>query len=232
MADKDSANGAENGAEEASDTLEEITMAMLEQLGASVRPARHVPNAAALKWILDMLASAEPPEELNMEWFSLGDAEAAELAEALKTNTTVKVLKLRYNEIRDAGAGALAGALHVHPALETVLLGNNLIGNAGAEQLAGAVSARGIVSRLDLRYNQMGPELPEAFCGMTCLTALDIRANRLTCLPTALGAMTNLKELVVERNHDLEPKSFSAPNLSPAELLELIRTQNDTTPAA
>eukprot|EP00802_Teleaulax_amphioxeia_P014793 Tamp_14871.p2 GENE.Tamp_14871~~Tamp_14871.p2 ORF type:complete len:186 (-),score=35.35 Tamp_14871:1014-1571(-) len=142
MADKDSANGAENGAEEASDTLEEITMAMLEQLGASVRPARHVPNAAALKWILDMLASAEPPEELNMEWFSLGDAEAAELAEALKTNTTVKVLKLRYNEIRDAGAGALAGALHVHPALETVLLGNNLIGNAGAEQLAGADGTR------------------------------------------------------------------------------------------
>ena len=35
----------------------------------AVRPARHVPNTGALKWVLDMLASAEPPEELNMEWF-------------------------------------------------------------------------------------------------------------------------------------------------------------------
>ena len=41
---------------------------------------------------------------------SMGDAEAAELARALKANSSVKVLRLRYNEIRDAGAEALAGA--------------------------------------------------------------------------------------------------------------------------
>ena len=40
----------------------------------------------------------------------MGDAEAAELAHALKANSSVKVLILRYNEIRDAGAEALAGA--------------------------------------------------------------------------------------------------------------------------
>jgi hypothetical protein len=36
---------------------------------AAVRPARHVPNTEALKWALGMLASSEPPEELDMEWF-------------------------------------------------------------------------------------------------------------------------------------------------------------------
>ena len=60
---------------------------------------------------------------------SMGDAEAAELAAALKSNTSVKVLKLRYNEIRDAGATALAEAIEHHPTLETLALGNNLIGS-------------------------------------------------------------------------------------------------------
>ena len=36
---------------------------------AAVRPARHVPNTEALKWALGMLASSEPPSEVDMEWF-------------------------------------------------------------------------------------------------------------------------------------------------------------------
>jgi len=91
--------------------------------------------------------------------------------------------------------------------------------------LAGAIAARGVLTRLDLRYNQMGPELAAPFCTMESVTALDIRANRLTSLPSKLGELTNLKELIVERNHDLAPKSFTAPNLAVTELLELIRTQ-------
>ena len=62
-------------------------------------------------------------------WGSMGDAEATELAAALKSNKSVKVLKLRYNEIRDSGAAALAEAIETHPALETLALGNNLIGS-------------------------------------------------------------------------------------------------------
>lgn len=65
----------------------------------------------------------------------MGDAEATELAAALKSNTSVKVLKLRYNEIRDAGATALAGAIESHNTLETLTLGNNLIGSRQAHRL-------------------------------------------------------------------------------------------------
>lgn len=54
-------------------TLEEITLEMLEQLGASVRPARNVPNVEALSWVLEQLRSSNPPSTLDMEWFSMGD---------------------------------------------------------------------------------------------------------------------------------------------------------------
>jgi hypothetical protein len=53
-------------------TLEEFNLEMLAQLTASVRPARHVPNLAALEWVLDQLNSSMPPTELDMEWFSIG----------------------------------------------------------------------------------------------------------------------------------------------------------------
>ena len=45
---------------------------MLAQLTAAVRPTRHVPNMAALQWVLDQLNSATPPSELDMEWYSIG----------------------------------------------------------------------------------------------------------------------------------------------------------------
>eukprot|EP00961_Rhodomonas_salina_P187457 2530674-Rhodomonas_salina.1 len=117
-------------------TLEEITLEMLEQLGASVRPARNVPNVEALSWVLEQLRSSNPPSTLDMEWFSMGDPQATELAAALKANSSVTELKLRYNEIRDDGAVALAGALESHESLETLTLGNNMIANRGAEALA------------------------------------------------------------------------------------------------
>jgi hypothetical protein len=41
----------------------------------------------------------------------------------------------------------------------------------------------------------------------------------------SVGSLTNLKELVLERNHDLGPKSIVASNVATAELLELILAQ-------
>ncbi len=43
---------------------------------------------------------------------------------------------------------------------------------------------------------------------LTNLKRLDISANRLESLPAGLGALTGLEELVVERNHNLAPKSL------------------------
>jgi hypothetical protein len=46
---------------------------------------------------------------------------------------------------------------------------------------------------LDLRYNSVGPALPDAFTALTALTSLDLRANRLEALPPRLGRLTNLQ---------------------------------------
>lgn len=58
-------------------TLEEITLGVLEELGAAVRPARYVPNEDALEDVLEQLRSADPPKELDMEWYSIGDHEVS-----------------------------------------------------------------------------------------------------------------------------------------------------------
>lgn len=62
--------------------------------------------------------------------------QATKLAEALKENTSLTSLKLRYNEIRDDGAKALAGVIEVHPNLQSMTLGNNIIGSEGAGEIA------------------------------------------------------------------------------------------------
>mmetsp|Transcript_32001 Transcript_32001/g.85440 ORF Transcript_32001/g.85440 Transcript_32001/m.85440 type:complete len:239 (-) Transcript_32001:26-742(-) len=208
-------------------TLEEFNLEMLAQLTAAVRPARYVPNLAALQWVLDRLNSASPPTELDMEWFSIGCPQATTLATALKSNTSLRTLKLRYNEIRDEGASALAEVLECHPALETLTLGNNIIGNPGAARLATGAAASRTLRSLDLRYNAMGPGLPAPFTSLTSLTSLDLRANRLECLPAALGRLTNLQELVVERNHRLAPRSLTdATNTK--DLLALLRRGDES----
>ncbi|KAJ1473050.1 hypothetical protein T484DRAFT_1973874 [Baffinella frigidus] len=225
LGEEAAAAGGDGGGAAKEKTLEEITLEMLEQLGAAVRPSRHVPNLEALNWVVGKLHSAEPPTELDMEWCSVGDEQAAVLAKALKGNTTVHTLKLRYNEIRDQGATALAESLEGHASLHTVTLGNNLIGDAGAQRLASAIGAPGgKVQRLDLRYNAMGPTLPESFVSLTGLTALDISANRLVALPPQVGQLTGLQELVVSRNHNLLPRTLCSIT-DTEELLRAIREQ-------
>jgi hypothetical protein len=64
---------------------------------------------------------------------SIGDAGAAALAEALKTNRMVKELSLNENSIGDVGAAALGEALLVNPVISVVsLAGNPSIGDKGA----------------------------------------------------------------------------------------------------
>eukprot|EP00960_Hanusia_phi_P074698 768291-Hanusia_phi.AAC.6 len=152
-------------------SLEEITLKMLDELGHTVQPARYVPNVEAIQWTVSQLQSASPPQELDMEWFSVGDAEATQLAEVLRTNATVTTIKLRYNEIRDEGAKALvralASCLASHPSVQHVYLGNNIIGSDGADALAvrmilRAIAENGRIRKLDLRYNNVRTE-DEAF---------------------------------------------------------------------
>ena len=63
----------------------------------------------------------------------IGDAGATQLADALGTNTSVKVLYLDDNSIFEAGATQLADALGTNTSVEKLDLSSNEIGEAGAK---------------------------------------------------------------------------------------------------
>ena len=69
----------------------------------------------------------------------IGDAGATQLADALCTNTSVKVLSLWGNSIGEAGATQLADALRTNTSAKELHLSDNSIGEAGATQLADAL---------------------------------------------------------------------------------------------
>ena len=77
--------------------------------------------------------------ELFLGGNSIGDAGATQLADALRTNTSVKELYLGGNSIGDAGATQLADALRANTSVKLLYLSDNSIGDAGATQLADAL---------------------------------------------------------------------------------------------
>ena len=60
--------------------------------------------------------------------YLVGAAGAQAFAEALRANTTLQTLSLRYERIGDDGAQALADALRENTALQTLELSDNGIG--------------------------------------------------------------------------------------------------------
>ena len=65
----------------------------------------------------------------------IGDAEAKELAEALKVNQTITRIDLGGNQIGDAGAKELAEALKVNQTITRIGLSGNRIGAALVTQI-------------------------------------------------------------------------------------------------
>ena len=67
---------------------------------------------------------------------SIGDAGATQLADALRTTTSVEFLYPSSSSIGDAGATQLADALRTNTSVEVLTLATNSIGDAGVTQLA------------------------------------------------------------------------------------------------
>ena len=76
-----------------------------------------------------------------------GDAGAAAIAEALKTNTTLERLELSGNAVDAAGAAALAEALASSSSLKVLHLSDNYVGAAGALSLAAALRQEPVAGR-------------------------------------------------------------------------------------
>lgn len=86
------------------------------------------------------------------------------IAQALKTNTSIKYLDLRGNSIRSDGAIALGQMLKVNSTLECLYLEWNCIGiwDTGIKSIAEALTMNESLTLLDLRNNKIGPHSAQA----------------------------------------------------------------------
>jgi Leucine Rich repeat len=106
-------------------------------------------------------------KSLKMGYNDISD----EGAKVLAASTTLTKLDLRGNEISDEGAKALAA----NSSLNTLDLGNNVINDAGVIALAG----NSTLTKLSLWVNSIGVEGAKALAANSTLTQLDMGFNKI-----------------------------------------------------
>jgi NLR family CARD domain-containing protein 3 len=74
---------------------------------------------------------------LNLNFNAIGPIGAQDLAKALKSNQSLKILQLSHNRIGTGGAGALAEALKLNNCLEELYIAGNYIGIHGIAHFDG-----------------------------------------------------------------------------------------------
>lgn len=75
-------------------------------------------------------------EKLSLSFMGLEDADAIELARALRKNSSIKEIYLNHNFIGDQGANALAAALVENASVTTLILFQNNMGNEATKAIA------------------------------------------------------------------------------------------------
>ena len=128
---------------------------------------------------------------LYLDEKGLGDAEAVEVAQLLKGNTTITEVYLSGNQINDTGAAALGEAFKVNTTITTVYLNSNQISDRGAAALGEAFKVNTTITTVDLGVNQISDTgaaaLGEAFKVNTTITKVYLSYNNITRLPAALA---------------------------------------------
>ena len=150
---------------------------------------------------------------LRHEFFGVtlqGHVQAAVLAEALQTNTTLTELYLPSNKFDAAGVAALANALQVNTTLTQLYLSCGSLGEAGADALANAVLTNTTLTHLYLPSENLGAAsaaaLANALQTNTTLTCLDLSNNNFfaagaAALAYALQTNTDLTWLDLSNNN-------------------------------
>jgi len=160
--------------------------------------------------MVQRIASNDPTlTECNL--ISLGFSNISELAEALKSNRSLKKLDLRRNRFGPAGGVALAGALKVNIALTDL----NLCGGSDLtdiKELAEALKSNRSLSKLNLSYNKFG-----AAGGVALAGALKVNVA-LTNLVLFNCNLTDIKELAeaLKSNRSLSKLDLSGNAFGPA----------------
>jgi len=120
--------------------------------------------------------------ELRLVCTGIGDAGAAALGDALRTNATLSTLELGSgNNIRGAGAVALANALRTNTTLTTLALHGNCISDAGAAAVLKSLRSNTAITTLTLGGNDISvagaTALADALRTNTTLATLHLRGQ-------------------------------------------------------
>eukprot|EP00042_Codosiga_hollandica_P024001 m.98285 g.98285 ORF g.98285 m.98285 type:complete len:666 (+) comp51393_c0_seq1:27-2024(+) len=134
--------------------------AMLESLNLSQNNIRF----RGMQAIANLLRINSSISELFLEWNSLGSLESSlgELADALSTNTTLRLLDLRNNQINHTAAGQLATALKSNKALSVLDLRWNNLGALGGRALLAALEVNSTLVELRVDGNHIPADIHQA----------------------------------------------------------------------
>ncbi|CAJ1455787.1 unnamed protein product [Effrenium voratum] len=130
----------------------------------SMTKHQDIAKAQLLKPALRQLAANVA--HLDLTGQSLGDTGALLLADAMKGNSSLRILSLRWNGIKERGAAAIAAALQVSH-VRCLDLYCNSFGDSGATHVAQAANSCNSLRELDLGWNSVCD--PGAAAIATCL---------------------------------------------------------------
>ncbi|XP_019909256.2 dynein regulatory complex subunit 5 [Esox lucius] len=164
---------------------------------------------------------------MNFEWnlfeFTYRDCEL--LARALKSCTTLRVLRIHQSKVDDEKCRLLVNNLLDHPSLRELNLSHNLVGDRGARAI-GKLLTRSRLETLTVYDNNIqGPgarAIAHALAKNTSLLSLDLRLNRLGDEGGQAIAQALLKNCTLERLY-LGANEMSEPT---ATVLSQVLVQN------
>eukprot|EP00566_Odontella_aurita_P011166 CAMPEP_0113575360 /NCGR_PEP_ID=MMETSP0015_2-20120614/27650_1 /TAXON_ID=2838 /ORGANISM="Odontella" /LENGTH=411 /DNA_ID=CAMNT_0000478581 /DNA_START=42 /DNA_END=1277 /DNA_ORIENTATION=- /assembly_acc=CAM_ASM_000160 len=142
-------------------------------------------NATDVDDIIERIAANDPSLTLTSIYLneneSIDAAACVRIAEALRGNTHLTLLLLRFNDIGDVGASALAETLKCNTTLAHLDLRHNDIGSVGALELSEMLKSNTTLTYLSLEGNGIGNDgtsaLAEALKSNTTLTVLSLNNN-------------------------------------------------------
>jgi hypothetical protein len=111
----------------------------------------------------------------------------------LKSNTTLEILSLEWNQLASTGASLIAQSLEHNGHLTHLDLRNNGISDDGAAAIAGALLNNSTIKVIDLRWNQITDDGAKAF-----EIPLSKRTTRLSLLITGNMISSKYMSLITE----------------------------------
>lgn len=160
------------GASEAAHTIESVNMGWNDILGDSICS------------LVDSLLPLTGLTKLDLNYNSIGDDGAEQVAQLIHDGASLTFLDLVKNSINPLGVQAIAQALGKNRSLKALHLGMNNIGDEGLMHLAGALTTNESLLTLDVEINHIGPrgveELGVVLSDINrSLTAINLQDNQI-----------------------------------------------------